>query len=54
MNGNRGALIVHDGNGNVVTLTNGIVTIHSRGHLRLSASTMDIMGRPVRNVGGPI
>jgi uncharacterized protein involved in type VI secretion and phage assembly len=52
--GNRGALIIEDAHGNVITLTNGVVTIHSKGHLALTASTMTIMNRPVRPVGGPI
>jgi uncharacterized protein involved in type VI secretion and phage assembly len=52
--GNKGALIIEDGNGNVITLTNGIVTIRSRGHLRLTGATMDIMGRQVKPIGGPI
>jgi phage baseplate assembly protein V len=52
--GNRGALIIEDGHGNVVTMTNGTVTIRSTGHLDLRAATMRIMGRPVRPVGGAI
>jgi uncharacterized protein involved in type VI secretion and phage assembly len=53
-NGNKGALIIEDAHGNVITLTNGLVSIHSEGHVDLSANTMNIMGRPVRSIGGPI
>lgn len=52
--GNRGALILEDGHGNTVTMTNGVVTINSRGHLDLRGSTMSIMGRPVSPIGGDI
>ena len=52
--GTKGALIIEDAHGNTITLTNGIVTVHSEGHLALSASTMTIMNRPVRPIGGPI
>jgi phage baseplate assembly protein V len=52
--GNRGALIVEDGHGNTVTLTNGVVSINSRGHLDLRGSTMSIMGRPVNPIGTAI
>jgi uncharacterized protein involved in type VI secretion and phage assembly len=52
--GDKGALIIEDGHGNVITMSNGNVTIHSRGHLALSGATMTIMKRPVRPTGGPI
>jgi uncharacterized protein involved in type VI secretion and phage assembly len=52
--GNKGALIIEDGNGNVITLTNGVVHIHSQGHLELTAATVKILGRVVRPLGPPI
>lgn len=52
--GNQGALIIEDANGNVITLTNGVVHIHSQGHLELSGATIKIAGRMVRPFGGPI
>ena len=52
--GNKGALIVEDAHGNTITMTNGIVTIFSRGHLDIKASTMTIMNRVVNPVGGVI
>ena len=52
--GNRGGLIIEDGHGNTVAMTNGVITVHSQGHLNLSASTMSLMGRPVRPIGGDI
>jgi uncharacterized protein involved in type VI secretion and phage assembly len=53
-NGNMGAIIIEDAHGNIITLTNGLINIHSEGHIDLSANSMNIMGRPVRSVGGPI
>lgn len=52
--GNHGALIIQDAHDNVITMTNGVVTIHARGHLNISARTMNIMGRPVNPLGGAI
>jgi uncharacterized protein involved in type VI secretion and phage assembly len=52
--GNKGALIIEDANGNVITLTNGVVHIHSQGHLELTGATIKIAGRMVRPLGGPI
>lgn len=53
-NGNKGAIVIEDAHGNVITLTNGLVNIHSEGHIDLNANTINIMGRPVRSIGGPI
>ena len=52
--GNHGALIIEDAHGNAITLTNSQITIHSKGHLRIEANTMTIMGRPVNPVGAEI
>lgn len=52
--GNRGALIIEDAHGNTITMTNGVVTVHSQGHLALTASTMTLLGRPVSPLGGAI
>lgn len=53
-NGNKGALIIEDAHGNVITLTNGQVHIHSESHIEISARSVNIMGRKVMAVGGPI
>ena len=53
--GNQGALIIQDANGNVVTMTNGRVVIHSRGVLQLLADgDVHIGTRLVRKIGPPI
>lgn len=53
-NGNKGAIIIEDAHGSVITLTNGLIHIHSESHIEVSAKTMNIMGRKVRAIGGPI
>jgi uncharacterized protein involved in type VI secretion and phage assembly len=53
-NGNKGAIVIEDAHGSIITLTNGLISIHSEGHIDLSASSINIMGRPVRSIGGPI
>jgi len=52
--GNHGALIVEDPHGNVITMTNGVMTINARVHLNINATSMTIMGRPVNPLGGEI
>jgi phage baseplate assembly protein V len=52
--GNRGALIIEDGHGNTITMTNGMVSINSQGLLDIRGATVTIMGRPVSPVGGAI
>jgi uncharacterized protein involved in type VI secretion and phage assembly len=52
--GNKGAIVIEDAHGNVITLTNGLISIHSEMHIEVSAKSVKIMGRPVRPVGGPI
>jgi uncharacterized protein involved in type VI secretion and phage assembly len=53
-NGNKGAIVIEDAHGSVITLTNGLIHIHSEMHVEISAKSMKIMGRPVRPIGGPI
>jgi uncharacterized protein involved in type VI secretion and phage assembly len=52
--GNQGALIIEDGHGNVITMTNSRVTIHSQGSLELTGASVTIQNRLVRPIGGPI
>jgi uncharacterized protein involved in type VI secretion and phage assembly len=53
--GNSGALIVQDASGNVITMTNGRVVIHSKGALEIrSDGEMTLQGRLVKRLGGPI
>lgn len=52
--GNHGALIVQDAHGNVITMTNGVMTINANGHLNINARSLNIMGRPVNPLGGSI
>jgi len=53
-NGNHGAIVIDDPHGNVIALTNGVISIHSEGHIDITAHSMNILGRPVRSRGGPI
>ena len=52
--GNRGSLIIEDAHGNVITMTNGVMTISASTHLNINALSMSIMGRPVNPLGGEI
>lgn len=52
--GNKGAIVIEDAHGSVITLTNGLVRIHSEAHVEVTAKSMNIMGRKVRPIGGPI
>ena len=52
--GNHGALIIEDAHGNVMTMTNGVMTINAKIHLNINAVSMTIMGRPVNPLGGEI
>jgi uncharacterized protein involved in type VI secretion and phage assembly len=52
--GNKGALIIEDGHGNVITMTNARVVIRSTGVLELNGASVTIMNRLVRPIGGPI
>lgn len=52
--GNLGALVVEDGHGNSIVMTNGHITIKAVGKLRIEAADVTIMGRLVRPVGPAI
>jgi uncharacterized protein involved in type VI secretion and phage assembly len=52
--GNQGALIIQDGHGNTISMTNGRVVINTIGALEITAASVTIMGRKVRPVGPPI
>jgi len=52
--GSQGALIIEDAHGNVITMTNGVMTVNASVHLTINAVSMTIMGRPVNPLGGPI
>jgi uncharacterized protein involved in type VI secretion and phage assembly len=53
--GNQGALIIEDPHGNLITMTDWGISIHAAGTLNISAGgAINIMGRPVRTIGGPI
>ncbi len=53
-NGNLGALVIEDGHGNTITMTNGELRISAVGRLSLDAAMVTIGTRVVRPVGGPI
>jgi len=53
-NGNKGALIIEDGHGNKIVMTNGLVRIISTGHMDLQAQSMTIMNRPVAPMSAEI
>lgn len=52
--GNKGALIIQDAHGNVISLTNTKVHIHSQNHIEITASSVNIMGRKVRKIAADI
>jgi uncharacterized protein involved in type VI secretion and phage assembly len=52
--GDNGALIIEDANGNLVTLSNGRVTVSSVGVLELSAPQIVLSGPGYRRVVAPI
>jgi len=49
-----GALIIQDGHGNRIVMSNGKITIQSAGVLALEAPIVTIKGRPVVDRPGPI
>ncbi len=53
-NGNLGAIVIQDAHGNIITMTNGQINITAVGHLELSGSSINILGRPVIPNGRPI
>ena len=52
--GNKGGIVIEDGHGTTIALTNGLVRIHSDARVEISGAEVRIMGRPVLAVGGPI
>ena len=51
--GSLGALVIEDGHGNAITMSNGKITIRSTGVLEMTAPTITLNGRIV-GLGGPI
>jgi uncharacterized protein involved in type VI secretion and phage assembly len=52
--GSLGALVIEDGHGNAITMSNGKITIRSVGVLEISAPTITMNGRIVAPNGNPI
>ena len=52
--GNQGALIIEDGHGNTIVMTNGHVTIEATGRMQILAADLTLQGRVVRPIGGAI
>ena len=53
--GNQGAIVIEDPHGNMITMTDWGITIHAAGTLNITAGgAINILGRPVRSIGGPI
>lgn len=52
--GNQGALIIEDGHGNTIILTNGHLSITAVGRMSITAADLTLQGRNVRVTGGPI
>jgi hypothetical protein len=53
-NGDLGCLVIEDGHGNRITLSNGKIAIHSVGVLELVGATVTINGRVVQPSPSPI
>ncbi|MEO0443351.1 MAG: phage baseplate assembly protein V [Pseudomonadota bacterium] len=52
--GTQGAVIIQDAHNNMITMTNGRMTIKATGLLDLQATTILLNGRPLNNIGGEI
>lgn len=52
--GNKGVLMLTDAHGNSITMTNGVVSIYSGGHLSIDAASISLHGRMVRPIGAVI
>jgi len=52
--GSKGALVIEDAHGNVITMSNGKITIKSKGLLELQGSVVRINGRVVSPTPNPI
>ena len=53
-NGSQGALVIEDGHGNRITLSNGHIHVKSKGVLTLEGATIILNGRLVAPNGNPI
>lgn len=53
-NGSKGALVIEDAHGNIVTMSNGKITIKSVGLLQIEAPVVTINGRVVSPNNNPI
>lgn len=52
--GNKGALIIEDGHGNTVTMTNARLRLDCKGSIEINGTSVTIGGRLVSPVGGVI
>lgn len=52
--GSMGALVIQDAHGNVITMSNGKISISSRAVLEITAPTITLNGRVVAPNGNPI
>jgi len=52
--GSKGALVIEDAHGNVITMSNGKITIQSKGLLELQGKVVRINGRVVSPTPNPI
>ena len=52
--GNLGALIIEDGHGNTISLSNGQIAINAVAMVRIDAPAVLINGRPVATIPSPI
>jgi len=52
--GSLGALVIEDGHGNAITMSNGKITIRATGVLEVTAPTITLNGRIVAPNGNPI
>jgi uncharacterized protein involved in type VI secretion and phage assembly len=53
--GNTGAIVIEDGNGNKISMTNSVMRISCRGQLEINATgSIHIGGRPLNKQGGII
>ena len=52
--GSLGAIVIEDAHGNAITMSNGKITIRSKGVLELTGPTITLNGRVVAPNGNPI
>jgi uncharacterized protein involved in type VI secretion and phage assembly len=53
-NGNKGSLVIKDGHGTVIELTNAHMRIECKGQLDITADVLTLQGRPVAHGAGTI